>query len=110
MLMTGACAMPKPLSLAVIAAADQVTSHNPHAAHSKTDADDCSLKPCPTGQPTPSLNLKLDHLEIPLLCLGLAWLSSWLIAERRQPIRVKPPARAVGSPVPLIYRFCILLN
>lgn len=110
MLVTGACAMPKPLAAVWMADKPLAAHQAEHDAHANVVADDCSLKPCPDGQPTPSLSLKLDQPEIPLLLLGLTWLCSYWLDRRRKAIRLKPLDENNSQSVPLIYRFCILLN
>lgn len=86
--------------------------HTEQIKHFFPQTQGCALKSCPDSQPNPTFNVKIDKPEIPMFiaCLGLIWLIGYLFSYRPpQPIckRIKPP---IGKPIPLIYRFCTLLN
>jgi hypothetical protein len=85
-------------------------SHAPqHLGHTQP-VQDCSLKPCPDSPPNVGLGFKIDKPEMPLFVLCLVWLIvNWLHDQTNQriPRQTEPPD---GRRVPLIYRFCTLLN
>lgn len=71
---------------------------------------DCVFKSCPDSQPNPAFSIKTVKLEIPVFILFMTCLIGYIFhyrSIRQISIRVKPPS---GKPIPLIYRFCVLLN
>lgn len=113
MLVSATCAMPKPIQAehSVAVSADDCDQSGDHAGHGTQPSSqaDCSFKPCPNGT-SPAFNFKLDKPEIPLALLCLTWLCGWIFHYRPVQTRLKRFDIPVGKPVPLIYRFCILLN
>ena len=81
--------------------------HAQHTGHEP--AKDCSFKPCFESQPHPVFVSKYDQPEFAAV-MPCFWLLAFLFA-RSQPQRilriVSPPD---GRRIPLIYRFCTLLN
>ncbi|SMF95007.1 hypothetical protein SAMN02949497_2347 [Methylomagnum ishizawai] len=70
----------------------------------------CSLKPCLESQPSPVFPASPPNGDVPILALFVilvfdAWLGAGLAA--RIPWGLDPPS---GRRIPLIYRFCTLLN
>lgn len=70
----------------------------------------CSFKPCLEPQPNPVFPASPQSGELPMLALFLilvfdAWLRADLVS--RIPRGLDPP---LGRRIPLIYRFCTLLN
>ncbi|MCX7108823.1 MAG: hypothetical protein NTX45_01595 [Proteobacteria bacterium] len=81
-----------------------------HQGHTVKLVQDCSLKPCPDSQPNPLFGFKIDQPDVPVIVLCLAWLIGHLLNDsmgRRVPCPTAPPD---GRRVPLIFRFCTLLN
>jgi hypothetical protein len=81
-----------------------------HVGHGSEPAKDCSFKPCFASQAHPVLSVKNDQPEFMavLLCF---WLAGFLLA-RPQPRfipRLVSPLPG-GRRIPLIYRYCTLLN
>ena len=81
-----------------------------HQDHGVKPVQDCSFKPCPDSQLNPLFGFKIDQPDVPLIILCLAWLIGQLFPDRvsrRVPCPTVPPD---GRRVPLIFRFCTLLN
>jgi len=81
-----------------------------HKDHVPKPSQDCSFKPCFESQPNPFFAFKLDKPEMPVFILCLIGLIGSLFARFPMggiPRSTAPPA---GRRIPLIYRFCILLN
>jgi hypothetical protein len=95
------------VSASVSADCIALDEHAQHAGHEP--AKDCSFKPCFESQPHPVFASKYDQPEFAAVMLCF-WLLAFLFA-RSQPQRipriVSPPD---GRRIPLIYRFCTLLN
>jgi len=113
MLVSATCVMPKQLQSVHVAEAvsgcDE-SSHANHSQHAATPEPDCTLKLCPDSQSKLPFTVKLDQPQVPLLLLCLAWLTGWLFDYRPNKIRLKRLDIPPTQPVPLYYRFCILLN
>lgn len=113
MLVSATCVMPQPLQRTHIAEAvsgcDE-SSHADHNLHAVSSEPDCTLKLCPDSQSKLSFGFKIDQPQVPLFLLCLVWLSGWLLDYRSSQIRLKRLDIALAKPVPLFYRFCILLN
>jgi hypothetical protein len=81
-----------------------------HEGHVKAPDRDCSFKPCFDSQPGSAFGYKIEKPEIPVLLLCLIWVFGSLLQpapSRRFPRLGSPPH---GRRIPLIYRFCTLLN
>jgi hypothetical protein len=81
-----------------------------HQEHGPKPQQDCSFKPCLESQVNPGFGYKLDKPQMPAFVLCLSWLVGCLfrhVQKRRIPC---PTAPLPGRRIPLIYRFCILLN
>lgn len=86
------------------------SGHSMHKDHSSDPVKDCSFKPCLDSQLNQASGYKLDNPEIPFAVLNLLWLLVLFISYARA-----KPVYPVASPpdgrrIPLIYRYCILLN
>ncbi len=114
-LVSATCSMPAPWRLS---SADSMPAGCSEAAnHSQGDkgqgsppVHDCSFKPCLDSQPNPVFGYKLDKPDLPVFLLPLIWIIGSLLFDiqaRRIPRTASPPD---GRRIPLIYRFCILLD
>lgn len=109
LLISATCAMPRPWQAAPEA---MPACPEPHApAKSPLSKPDCSLKTCLESPSAPGLAAHPERPPQPLLAvLCLAWLAvGWLrpLHHLRIPWPPDPPS---GRRIPLIYRFCTLLN
>ncbi len=113
MLVSATCVMPKQLQSTHVAEAvsdcDE-SSHINHNLHTATAEPDCTLKLCPDSQSNLPFTVKLDQPQVPLFLLCLLWLSGCLFTYRPIQSRLKRLDIPLAKPVPLFYRFCILLN
>jgi hypothetical protein len=109
LLVSAACLMP-PASQAAPAAmaycpAEQSVSHKEHAPRA-----DCSLKLCLDSPSGPGFVFGAEPPQPPAV---IPWLFL-LIGLWLHPLRTAPPARPPDPPagrrIPLIYRYCTLLN
>lgn len=112
LLVSATCSMPGQwrVSSDAMAGCSEPDQHAPeHKEHAPKPSQDCSFKPCLESQPNPGFEYKLDKPETPIFVLCLIWLVGALrnVQIRRIPYAATPP---VGRRIPLIYRFCILLN
>jgi hypothetical protein len=113
-LVSSTCAMPAPWRVAseVMPAgcAEPANHAQAHQGHTSAPAQDCSFKPCLDSQPNLGLGFKIAKLEIPVFLLCLIWMIGHIslsVTTRRNPRITSPPD---GRRIPLIYRFCTLLN
>jgi hypothetical protein len=115
MLVSATCSMPNswrmPSADAMSAGCPNPDSHAAkHQGHAVKPVQDCSLKPCPDSQPNPLFGFKIDQPDMPLIILCMAWLIVH-VRNDRMSRRVRWPAMPPdGRRVPLIFRFCTLLN
>jgi hypothetical protein len=115
MLVSATCSMPSAWRIAsaglIPAGCSAPENRIPkHQGHATQPIQDCSLTPCPDSPPNPVFGFKTDKPEMPLFVLCLVWLTGRLLHDpisRRIPRSAAPPD---GRRVPLIYRFCALLN
>jgi hypothetical protein len=112
MLVSATCAMPSAgrAVAAAIMPADCAMPDSHAAPHAGHAGQNCSLQPCPDSPPNPALAFKAEKPQMPLLILCLAWLAwhGYRDPAPRNASRSSPPPG--GRRVPLIYRFCVLLN
>lgn len=114
-LVSSTCAMPAPgrtsPSKTMPAGCSEPAQHAPeHQGHTTAPAQDCFFKPCLDVQPNPVFGHKFDKPEMPVFVLCLIWAMAGLLLHvqtRRIPRVTSPP---IGRRIPLIYRFCTLLN
>jgi|CXWL01.1.fsa_nt_gi hypothetical protein len=80
-------------------------------AHANQTMPDCSLKPCLSAQSPsfPDFN-RLPSPDFPvfIVCLIAVFWSLFFSYPPSQPLRIADPP--LGRAIPLIYRFCKLLN
>ena len=113
LLVSATCAMPAVLQAALgmmLACAEQPHHASGHADNGSNPSGDCSFKPCFESQPNPGFVFDPQKAGLPFVALGLAWVMGlWLAAIRptRIPRGADPPH---GKRIPLIYRYCALLN
>lgn len=115
-LVSGMCAKPMPMlpSVADVMPVD-CPEFNQHqyqdqSKHFSAQSQDCTFKSCPDSQPNPAFSIKTVKLEIPVFILFMTCLIGYVFhyrSVRQIFVRNKPPS---GKPIPLIYRFCVLLN
>lgn len=81
-----------------------------HAGHGQAPVKDCSYKPCFASQPNPIAGFAIEIPNIPVFVLSLILITWGLLLN----VQVQSPPRANSPPdgrrIPLIYRFCTLLN
>jgi len=106
------CAMPAPWRTASSDAmpAGCSESAEPAAVHTRAPVQDCSFKPCLDSQPNLASHYKLDKPELPILLVGLVWLIGRLLPGARAPLIPRVTSPPKSRRIPLIYRFCTLLN
>ena len=115
MLVSASCAMPGAWR-GTASAADSTgcvpgSKHLPgHPAHPGTMARDCSLQACLDPPSTPFFPFKADQPEWPVFVLCLSWLIVCLLRPRLSRPTPRMAAPPQGRRIPLIYRFCVLLN
>ncbi len=81
-----------------------------HQGRTTTPDQECSFEPCIDSHPNPVFGYKLDKPDLPVFLLPLIWIIGSLLYDiqaRRIPRIASPPA---GRRIPLICRFCILLD
>jgi hypothetical protein len=110
LLVSATCTMPLPWQAAPEA---MPACPEPHApAKSPLPKTDCSLKTCLEAPSAPGLAAHPDRPpQLPLAILCLIWLAAtWLRPDQtsRSPRWLEDPPP--GRRIPLIYRFCTLLN
>lgn len=83
-----------------------------HQQQRSKNLQDCSLKPCFEAQSNPSLSSlnRLVKPDLPLFVLCFVWTLEQLFFARRPPFKVRLSDPPPGRRIPLIYRFCTLLN
>lgn len=108
LLMSATCLMPPSLQTAAAMSdcpAEQAGSHNGHVP--KTD---CSLKPCLASPADPGFVFGAEQPQLPPAMVWLAALASLWLRPLHAPRISRPPAPPAGRRIPLIYRYCTLLN
>lgn len=83
--------------------------HAPDSKGGHPSTQDCSFKPCLASPSSPGLAFDPPSLELPTVVLCLFWLTGYGLAtlSLRLLRAADPPS---SQRVPLIYRFCTLLN
>jgi hypothetical protein len=106
LLVSATCTMPLRTSPAVMAGCpEQRTPHQDHIP--KTD---CSFKPCLDSRSGPGVAAGEQPPKLPLIALWVVWLAAGWLSPIRHLRIPRPPDPPSGRWVPLIYRFCVLLN
>jgi hypothetical protein len=116
MLVSATCSMPNswrmPSADVMSAGCADPDSHTPkHQGHTVKPVQDCSLKPCPDSQPNPLSGFKIDQPDMPpMIILCLSWLIGHWLNDRMSRRVHCPTVPPDGRRVPLIFRYCTLLN
>jgi hypothetical protein len=113
MLVSASCAMPRfwrgvPAD-AMPTGCSEAPKHSPtHPGHSLPQG--CSFKLCLDATPTPVFEFNVDIPNMPVFALCLFWLIGCLFRHLPSPLVPRTTAPPCGRRIPLIYRFCTLLN
>lgn len=112
LLFSATCTMPVPVKAALdtMAACGEPSHHAGHEAPPANPDRDCFYKPCLESQSYPGVLASPIKWDLPALVFCITWVLGCRFQSSRisrSPPVSDPPA---GRRIPLIYRFCTLLN
>jgi hypothetical protein len=99
------------INTAMSAHCDDVSHHIDHQnAQVKLQKLNRLLKPCPDSKHNPALNTIISKLDIPVLILGLFWLSTFFYNPSNFRVFRHWQSINFANSIPIRYRFCVFLN
>jgi hypothetical protein len=109
LLASATCLMPPALQ-AVAAAIPDCPAEQPVPHKEHLPPPDCSLKPCLASLSAPGFVFGADRPDLPPVVLWLAFAAVARLRPRRPAPLARPPDPPSGRRIPLIYRYCTLLD
>ena len=81
-----------------------------HKEHAPPHVQDCAPASCLVSQSAPAFIFKADKPDMPAIVLCLVWLALSVFRHAPKLVGLRMEAPPDGRRIPLIYRFCALLN